>query len=128
MMGEHSPCDALIPSILGDYCVEAPMNMDDFGPASTEKDLSADRASGWRRIDWATDGYLQSECQRVAEQAQTLIEDSDDSQLWFEDYGVDWIRGIGQFLTPYKGDYIQTETLFFQPNYLPMLISKWHSN
>lgn len=102
MMGEHSPCDALIPSILGDYCVEAPMNLEEFDQASTENDLLANRESGWRRIAWTTDGYLQSECQRVAEQAQTLVEDSDDSQLWFEDYGVDWIRGTGRSLIPLK--------------------------
>lgn len=93
MMGEHSPCDALIPSILGDYCVEEGMYLEEFEQtaASLEQETG-----GWRRIDWTTDSHIQSECRRVSEQARELTEDSDDSQLWFEDYGVGWIRGIGQ--------------------------------
>jgi hypothetical protein len=128
MMGEHSPCDALIPSILGDYCVEAPMNLEDFDQTLTENDLLANREGGWRRIAWATDNYLQSECQRVAEQAQTLVEDSDDSQLWFENYGVDWIRGTGRSVISYKRQLLLSGILFLQLSYPPMLISKWPSS
>ncbi|KAG8866101.1 hypothetical protein FRC20_009078 [Serendipita sp. 405] len=91
MMGEHSPCDALIPSILGDYCVEEPMHLAEFEPSN----FTSESIPGWRRLDWQLDHHITAECQRVAQEAKSIVDDSDDSQLWFQDYGVSWIRGTG---------------------------------
>ena len=88
MMGEHSPCDALIPSILGDFCVEEPMTVDEH--SSRPKEVNP--GQGFRQLVWKTDSYIESECKRVAPQSRRLVEDSDDSQLWFEEFGVEWMR------------------------------------
>ncbi|KAG8812924.1 hypothetical protein FRC19_002802 [Serendipita sp. 401] len=92
MMGEHSPCDALIPSILGDYCVEEPMHLAEFEPSN----FTSESIPGWRRLDWQLDHHITAECQRVAQEAKSIVDDSDDSQLWFQDYGVSWIRGTAK--------------------------------
>lgn len=84
-MGEHSPCDALIPSILGDYCVQEPMCMNEFEDEPRT-------IQNCQKIEWVVDEHIKSECARVGEQALISIEDSDESELWFEDYGVDWMR------------------------------------
>lgn len=93
MMGEHSPCDALIPSILGDFCVQEPMVI--------EKDQAqlnpVDSEHGWRQLIWTADSHIESECKRVGAQARYLVGDSDDSQLWFDEFGVEWLRA-GEYL------------------------------
>ncbi|KIM26272.1 hypothetical protein M408DRAFT_330655 [Serendipita vermifera MAFF 305830] len=88
MMGEHSPCDALIPSILGDFCVKEPMAIEEFQTSPTQ----SSSGPGWRQLAWTIDSHIKRECQRVDVQCRQLIEDSDDSQLWFEDFGVDLMR------------------------------------
>lgn len=90
MMGEHSPCDALIPSVLGDYCVESKMDLDQF--TNVDDTISA---STYEKLTWDVDRKIENECKLVDVSCQRIIEDSDDSQLWFEDYGVGWIRDIG---------------------------------
>jgi carnitine O-acetyltransferase len=87
MMGEHSPCDALVPSILGEFCVKEPMEWEECGPIS-----SSTKSQGWRQLKWETDSHILEECRRVEKESRRLIEDSDDSQLWFDEFGVDWMR------------------------------------
>lgn len=91
MMGEHSPCDALVPSELGNYCVEQAIDPTEFQEKGSEM-----IEGSWRKLDWKVDEKLLSECERVSNDAQQLIMDSDDSQLWFSGYGIDWIRQIGE--------------------------------
>ncbi|KAG8822644.1 hypothetical protein FRC17_009501, partial [Serendipita sp. 399] len=50
----------------------------------------------WRQLQWNLDHHIIAECQRVAQEAKAIVDDSDDSQLWFEDYGVGWIRGTAK--------------------------------
>jgi len=88
MMGEHSPCDALIPSILGEFCVKEPMILEEFESLPTE----AKAQTGWRQLVWMTDPQISKECRRVEKEVQLLVDDSDDSQLWFDEFGVDWMR------------------------------------
>jgi hypothetical protein len=96
MMGEHSPCDALIPSILGDYCVQKHINAEDF---EVVDNVTNSIEPGWRRIEWTVDDRLRAECKRVTGMLKDLVQNSDDSQLWFDDYGVEWIRTVGEFRT-----------------------------
>ncbi|KAG8825335.1 hypothetical protein FRC17_008729, partial [Serendipita sp. 399] len=50
----------------------------------------------WRQLQWNLDHHIIAECHRVAQEAKAIVDDSDDSQLWFEDYGVGWIRGTAK--------------------------------
>ncbi|KAI0303791.1 Choline/Carnitine o-acyltransferase-domain-containing protein [Multifurca ochricompacta] len=66
-MGEHSPCDALLPSIVADYAV-----VQSIIPEA---------------LNWVTDARIIAECIAAESRAKNLIADSDDSVLWFSDYG-----------------------------------------
>ncbi|KAI9512075.1 acyltransferase ChoActase/COT/CPT [Russula earlei] len=95
-MGEHSPCDALVPSIVADYAVTQSIVPEMFSlsePPSfpSDRDLNV---TGWERLDWVTDAHIEAECVAAESRAQSLIADSDDSVLWFSDYGADWIKSI----------------------------------
>lgn len=96
-MGEHSPCDALIPSIVADYAVTQSITPETFSqpepaPFSTDRDLDI---GGWERLDWVTDARIKAECIAAESRAKNLIADSDDSVLWFSDYGTEWIKSVG---------------------------------
>ncbi|KAF7970073.1 hypothetical protein HWV62_25048 [Athelia sp. TMB] len=88
-MGEHSPCDALVPSIVCEYAV--------VGGIGDAQDADASAASGgWERLGWVTDERIQRECARVESEARLRIADSDDSGLWFSEYGGDWIKDVAK--------------------------------
>ncbi|KAI4521333.1 acyltransferase ChoActase/COT/CPT [Schizophyllum commune Loenen D] len=85
-IGEHSPVDALVPSIVAEYgIVEGCPSFDDVQP-------EAPSSSGFRRLDWVVDDEVERACARAKAHADALIVDSDNMELWFEDYGTDWIK------------------------------------
>jgi carnitine O-acetyltransferase len=126
-MGEHSPCDALVPSIVADYAVVQSIVPEAFlrpepAPFFVDHDLDS---SGWERLDWVTDAHIEAECITAESRAKTLIADSDDSVLWFSDYGVEWITSIGtSTLSPVD----DTLTLRAQLGLLQMHTYRWHFN
>lgn len=89
MMGEHSPCDALIPSIIVDFAIAEHINTEKWG-------LDDGAKGGWERLDWQVDETLQKEIGRAQQDAQKVIADSEPSQLWFGDYGAEWIKSVGE--------------------------------
>jgi carnitine O-acetyltransferase len=96
-MGEHSPVDALVPSIVADYAVSQSIAPEAFSlpeppPFFSDRDLDI---TGWERLDWVIDEHIEAECIVAESCARALIADSDDSVLWFSDYGADWIKSIG---------------------------------
>lgn len=108
MMGEHSPCDALVPSELGNYCVEQAIDPSEF----LEQGEMETSEGGWRKLEWKVDDELVSECKRVSDDAKRLITDSDDSQLWFTDYGVKWIRETSEKCVSYDVSMTEHFTLY----------------
>jgi hypothetical protein len=88
MMGEHSPVDALIPSIIADWVVAEPLDRSQFID-------SAPSQSGWERVCWEGDAYIRQQCLEAVCRAKAIIDDSDAGVLWFNDYGVDWIKNVG---------------------------------
>ena len=99
-IGEHSPCDALVPSIVTEYAVVQAIDDDAFGgPIELGGvGLSSGNTSrvGWRRLDWISDAYIDEECLAAEKRAKILVDDSDDSVLWFNAYGAAWIKEVGQ--------------------------------
>ncbi|KAG6853982.1 hypothetical protein C0991_011845 [Blastosporella zonata] len=89
--GEHSPCDALVPSIVAEYGI-----VQGVDEAAFEGSLDDTNPGGWHRLDWVADDKIRGECDAAHSRAVKIIEDSDDSVLWFEGYGTDWIKGIGE--------------------------------
>ncbi|KAG7444677.1 acyltransferase ChoActase/COT/CPT [Guyanagaster necrorhizus] len=91
-VGEHSPCDALVPSIVAEYGIIQGINESHF-----ENDSSLpSRGQRWDRLDWVVDDFIKEECGMAKKRAERIIEDSDDSVFWFSDYGVDWIKGAAK--------------------------------
>jgi hypothetical protein len=97
MMGEHSPCDALIPSIIIDYAVAEPIDEAAFGEFAGKWTLEEQQAPKWQKWDWVTDDKLSKEIEAASGRAQAIVADSDPSQLWFSEYGADWIKSTGKY-------------------------------
>ncbi|TCD69360.1 hypothetical protein EIP91_007916 [Steccherinum ochraceum] len=96
-IGEHSHVDALVPSIVAEYAVVQTIDDDAFGgpldPSSSQIPHSMD---GWRQLNWVTDERIERECVEAEKRAKALVDDSDDSVLWFHAYGSAWIKNIAR--------------------------------
>jgi carnitine O-acetyltransferase len=129
-MGEHSPVDALVPSIVADYAVSQSIVPEAFSlpepaPFFSNRDLDATR---WERLDWVTDERIKAECIVAESRARVLIADSDDSVLWFSDYGADWIKSIGTPGTPPLIGYTLTWLNGYQLAWPRTRLCKWRFN
>ena len=97
-MGEHSPCDALIPSIVADYALTERMPSE-----QPEVDTSVTHEShsiGWSRLDWDVDDHIRARCAEAEKNVRSLIEDSDDTIVRFKAFGGDWVKYIGALTFP----------------------------
>ncbi|KAG8904529.1 hypothetical protein FRB99_001612 [Tulasnella sp. 403] len=95
MMGEHSPCDALIPSIIVDYAIAEHIDVTAFEESTTKWTLDGTNRA-WERLDWEVDGTLAKEMQGAQQRAVELIADSEPSQLWYSEYGAEWIKNVAK--------------------------------
>lgn len=89
-MGEHSPTDALVPSMIAEYAI-----VHSVGKTSDEPCRPSQ--SGWERLDWVVDDLVHSRCQLAHSRAAKIIETSDNRVFWFSGFGSDWITGHSQF-------------------------------
>ncbi|KAJ2925938.1 hypothetical protein H1R20_g11160, partial [Candolleomyces eurysporus] len=96
--GEHSPCDALVPSIVAEYSIVHSVELSEFTDEKAIHPQGVDASEPpWERLNWVADEHIQKECTAARERALKIVKDSDDSVLWFDDYGTDWIKTIGNF-------------------------------
>jgi carnitine O-acetyltransferase len=93
-MGEHSPVDALIPSIAVEYVLAKPLE-------KVEQQVE-ERAEGqgWKSLEWKTDEEMDGEIDQAKRRADKIVKDSDASQLWWQEYGTDWIKKHGTSCKP----------------------------
>lgn len=119
-MGEHSPCDALVPSIVCEYAIVQGIEGEAFDSPDAEVgfvdmvdvidgeeggEVSRHRkGEGWERLEWVTDEYVGRECAEAEERAREIIRDSDDGVLWFAEYGADWMKSVGMSPTIHSTD------------------------
>ncbi|CAL1716338.1 unnamed protein product [Somion occarium] len=95
--GEHSPCDALVPSIMAEYAVVQAIDLDAYDEVLAMPSVQSNESqTGWRRLDWVTDDRIKLECVVAEERARAIVQDSDDSVLWFDAYGAEWIKKIAR--------------------------------
>jgi carnitine O-acetyltransferase len=98
--GEHSPCDALVPSIVAEYAIVQGVEKDAFDPLeNTESPTSLSDEDDFLRLDWVADQKLLTECQEAKRRSIAVIQDSDDTVFWFDKYGTDFIKTNGRFLS-----------------------------
>ncbi|KAJ3300310.1 hypothetical protein HK104_002129 [Borealophlyctis nickersoniae] len=86
MNGEHSPCDALVPAMVFDYCVEHEPAKD---PANIKPGANMKRP---RRLTWETDEKVVKGLTKAQAFVDKTIADSDVSVLHFLNYGSDVIK------------------------------------
>lgn len=82
MSGEHSPCDALIPSMVADEALKEPLDLAAFESSKNFQDPRIDS------FDFDLDDVLKQQCVDASESVKALIEDSDYSLLWFDEFGT----------------------------------------
>jgi hypothetical protein len=93
--GEHSPVDALVPSIVAEYGIVQGVDVEAFELRGTGNEVDG---AGWERLDWVADEKMWKECQAATERANAIVNNSDDSVLWFDKFGSNWIKSFGLFL------------------------------
>ena len=98
VMGEHSPVDALIPSIAVEYVLDKPMPRDE---GALEKGKEG-KVIGWKALEWEVDEEMQGEVEQAQKRAKKIVADSDASQLWWNEYGTDWIKKHGKSCLAYR--------------------------
>ena len=95
--GEHSPVDALVPSIVAEYGIVQGVDAEAFERRRTEGEEVDGK--GWERLDWVADEKIWKECREATERANAIVNNSDDSVLWFDKFGSKWIKSFGLFLS-----------------------------
>ncbi|OJT11461.1 Carnitine O-acetyltransferase [Trametes pubescens] len=94
VLGEHSPVDALVPSIIADYAIVQGVDEAAFSSALDADVVLAQSGDveGWERLDWVVDAKVEAECVEAARRAKAIVDNSDNDELVFDAYGVDWIK------------------------------------
>ena len=62
------------------------------------EDIAVD-GEGWERLDWVADEKVWKECRAATERANAIVNNSDDSVLWFDKFGSNWIKSFGSFFS-----------------------------
>lgn len=98
LLGEHSPVDALIPSYAVDFALSSSI---DDSPSKAGSETLPQEGNGWKRLEWVVDDAMLREIDACQERNKAIIEDSDNSQLYWGEFATEWIKQNGeQFLGP----------------------------
>ncbi|GAA6034359.1 hypothetical protein JCM8097_002687 [Rhodosporidiobolus ruineniae] len=90
MVGEHSPCDALIPSIVCDYALA-----EDLDPAAPSRRSQGAVGEG-DRLEWVVDDRTREAMSKAVATVEGIAKDSKARMLWFDEYGAGWIKNSGK--------------------------------
>ncbi|GAA5848239.1 hypothetical protein JCM5353_009021 [Sporobolomyces roseus] len=89
MVGEHSPCDALIPSIVADYALA-----EDLDPKGESQRGKGGEFKG--PYEWVVDDKIKEAAEKAEKTVQEIAKDSEGRMLWFDEYGAGWIKNVGK--------------------------------
>ena len=92
VMGEHSPVDALIPSLVIDYALDVPVD----NAAFNVQPKPAKLGEGFKREDFYVDQDTLDEITACTERNKRIVADSDGSPLWFGEHGTEWIKKVAK--------------------------------
>lgn len=96
IMGEHSPCDALIPSIVADFAAAEPCPAPG-SPFPAIKGGSEEASTAeWKKLDWSVDEKTQQSIVSAETKAKELVVNSDIRTLWFDEFGAEWMKKVGK--------------------------------
>ena len=94
MIGEHSPCDALIPSIVCDYALAE--DLDASGASRRGAKHVADATSGIKKLEWVVDESTREAIDHASKTVAEIAADSEGRMLWYDEYGAGWIKTVGE--------------------------------
>jgi carnitine O-acetyltransferase len=98
-MAEHSPCDASTSAIVMEYAsVEpAPRPCEPLAEnlPGTAK-ISTNTTPAFARIEFDVDNQIMTSIDAAFAQVRSICDESDVGELWFDDYGMDWIRRVAK--------------------------------
>ena len=125
--GEHSPVDALVPSIVAEYGIVQGVDPQAFELRGTGNEVDG---KAWERLDWVADERMWKECRAATQRANATIDNSDDSVLWFNKFGSDWIKSFGLFLSfpPFHPSKLKFLRLLFIRRQLQTFPGRIHPN
>ena len=126
MIGEHSPCDALIPSIVCDYALAE--DLDASGASRRGAKHVADATSGIKKLEWVVDESTREAIDHASKTVAEIAADSEGRMLWYDEYGAGWIKTVGESVAAL---FLPCTRSFFprvQPNNPPMPTSRWRSS
>lgn len=89
MIGEHSPCDALIPSIVCDYALA-----EDLDPSGDSRRGSS-TAAQVSKLEWVVDDATRQAIEQAGTTVAEIAADSEGRMLWYDEYGAGWIKSVG---------------------------------
>lgn len=110
VVGEHSPCDALIPGIITDYMLAEGMGKPKGPPEKTlvaqhdeQQDATSDNKITLEDLDikkltWRTDSVIMNSITQAEGIVKKVVDDSEGLMLWFDEYGADWMKRQGKSL------------------------------
>ncbi|KAI9592860.1 acyltransferase ChoActase/COT/CPT [Syncephalis fuscata] len=90
--GEHSPCDALIASILGEATVKRPIAY--FGPTPTTP--SATKLAAPEALHFVLDNELKTMLNETRQRVEAVENNSDPNVLHFREYGTDTVKRVAK--------------------------------
>ncbi|PKI84383.1 hypothetical protein MVES_001602 [Malassezia vespertilionis] len=97
ILGEHSPIDALIPSLLAEKILSVPCPPP--GTPYGEKLEGVSLLEGkpaWNKLEFAVDDKLRTAIKTAEQNARKIMSESDIGLLWFDEYGAEWIKKVGR--------------------------------
>lgn len=90
MIGEHSPCDALIPSIVCDYALA-----EDLDPTGDSR-RGSPTAAKVNKLEWIVDDATGQAIERATKTVAEIAADSEGRMLWYDEYGAGWIKSVAK--------------------------------
>ncbi|CAO1613351.1 unnamed protein product [Parajaminaea phylloscopi] len=97
IMGEHSPCDALIPSIVADFAAAEPCPAPGAPyPAVAGRNEAGGSVPSWKKLTWSIDEQSRAGIASAEAKAKELVANSDIRTLWFDEFGAEWMKKVGK--------------------------------
>jgi carnitine O-acetyltransferase len=100
LMGEHSPCDALIPSIVIDFAAAVPApkvdeKLEENLPY-TAPSINSAAEPIFKKFEFDVDAKVEEDIQTAFTEARRISGESDIGELWFDEYGTEWIKKVAK--------------------------------
>lgn len=91
VLGEHSPCDALVPAIITDFVLAEGVGSGLCDPNVKSASHDPERQA-WKKLEWVTDQKISKYILEASSTVEAISKDSDGYLLLFDQYGTEYIK------------------------------------